>query len=182
MTILVSSLAAAPELVRLHKPERIVSLLSPYDDFPEFHGHPQDHHLQVAIHDIAEDVGDWQAPGKSDAERVVQFVSDWRQSAPLLIHCWAGISRSSASAFIAACVHNPEADEEEIAWAIRNASATASPNTRLVAHADALLGRSGRMSKAIEAIGRSAYAGYDAEPFEIPAWFAPAGDDGPTQE
>lgn len=172
MEIWVSSLAAAPGLAQQHKPERIVSLLSPYDSFPVFDGHRPDLHLQVAIHDIADDIGDWQAPGASDAERVIEFVQAWGQTAPLLIHCWAGISRSSASAFIAACVHNPDIDEEEIAWAIRDASPTASPNLRLVAHADALLQRAGRMSKAVEAIGRPGYAGVDATPFVIPACFA----------
>ncbi len=169
MAIWISSLAEAPRLVREHKPERIVSLLSPYDDFPVFDGHARDLHLQVAIHDIADDIGDWRAPGESDAEKVVRFVESWRQDAPLLVHCWAGISRSTATAFIASCIHNPTADEEEIAWTIRDASPTASPNVRLVAHADALLGRGGRMSKAIEAIGRPGYGGVDAEPFMIPA-------------
>lgn len=172
MAIWISSLAEAPRLAREHKPERIVSLLSPYDTFPVFDGHARDRHLQVAVHDIAEDIGDWRAPGESDAEKVVRFVESWRQTAPLLIHCWAGISRSTATAFIASCVHNPSVDEEEIAWIIRDASPTASPNLRLVSHADALLGRGGRMSKAIEAIGRPVYAGADAEPFMIPASIA----------
>jgi hypothetical protein len=35
MTIWVSSLALAPQLVQAHSPQLIVSLLSPYDDFPE---------------------------------------------------------------------------------------------------------------------------------------------------
>ena len=88
----------------------------------------------------------------------------------MLIHCWAGISRSTASAFITACVHNPNADEEEIALAIRSASPTASPNPRLVGYADALLGRGGRMSKAVEAIGRGAVSD-EAQTFSIPSIF-----------
>ena len=177
MAIWISSLAAAPALVQKHKPERIVSLLSPYDSFPVFDGHADDRHLRVAIHDIADDVGDWRAPAHTDAESVIRFVEGWSKTAPLLIHCWAGISRSTASAFITACIHNPGSDEEEIAWAIRNASPTASPNPRLVAHADAILGRGGRMTKAVEAIGRPGYAGVDATPFMIPAAFS-ATDEG----
>ncbi len=87
-----------------------------------------------------------------------------------MIHCWAGISRSTASAFITACLHNPKADEEEIAWAIRNASPTASPNARLVGHADALLGRGGRMARAIESIGRGDVSD-EAKAFSIPSIF-----------
>lgn len=170
MTIWICSLAAAPELAQKLKPSRVVSLLSPYDAFPEFTGLGKDLHLHVAIHDITQDIGDWQAPASSDAEKVIRFVEGWDRSAPLLIHCWAGISRSTASAFITACVHNPKADEEEIAQSIRNASLTASPNARLVGHADALLGRGGRMSKAIEAIGRGDVSD-EARAFSIPSTF-----------
>lgn len=174
MSIWISSLELAPGLARRHRPALIVSLLSPYDDFPVFEGHADERHLRVPIHDIVDDIGDWRAPATTDAERVIRFVEGWDRSAPMLIHCWAGISRSTASAFITACVHNPSADEEEIALAIREASPTASPNARLVAHADALLGRGGRMSRAVAAIGRGAIA-YEAEPFMIPSTFgAPA--------
>ncbi|MDP3494293.1 MAG: protein-tyrosine phosphatase family protein [Hyphomonadaceae bacterium] len=168
MTIWICSLEAAPEMAQKLKPSRVVSLLSPYDSFPTFAGLGNDLHLQVAIHDIAADIGDWQAPAQTDAERVIRFVEAWDKAAPMLIHCWAGISRSTASAFITACVHNPSTDEEEIAWAIRNASPTASPNVRLIAHADALLGRGGRMSKAVEAIGRGAVSD-EARAFSIPS-------------
>jgi predicted protein tyrosine phosphatase len=170
MTIWISSLAQAPRLAERLNPSRVVSLLSPYDSFPEFIGLPADSHLQVAIHDINESIGDWRAPGEADVERLIGFVETWDRKAPILIHCWAGISRSTASAFITACVHNPKIDEDEIAQAIRNASATAFPNRRLVLHADAMLGRNGRMSAAVEAMGRGQMA-EEARPFSIPSVF-----------
>jgi predicted protein tyrosine phosphatase len=170
MSIWISSLARAPEMAKLHRPARIVSLLSPYDTFPTFEGHGPDRHLTVAIHDITQDYGDWAAPAETDAEKVIRFVEGWDRTAPLLVHCWAGISRSTATAFIAACVHNPEADELEIAQAIRSASVTASPNRRLVSLADAALGRGGRMSAAVDAIGRGLISD-EAEPFVIPSTF-----------
>ena len=170
MSIWICSLAAAPQMVRRLRPARIVSLLSPYDTFPTFEGMGPDLHLTVPIHDIVDDIGDWRAPDLSDAESVIRFVEPWDRAAPMLIHCWAGISRSTASAFITACVHNPKADEEEIARAIRDASSTASPNRRLVAHADALMGRSGRMVRAVDAIGRGDVA-MEAQAFSIPSAF-----------
>lgn len=174
MTIWICSLDAAPQLHRKLRPARVVSLLSPYDTFPVFDGMGPDLHLQVPIHDIVDDVGDWRAPGASDAERVIRFVETWDRSAPMLIHCWAGISRSTASAFITACVHNPSANEMQIARAIREASPTASPNRRLIAHADALLGRNGRMTRAVESIGRGEMS-MEAQSFSIPSTFgAPA--------
>ncbi len=61
---------------------------------------------------------------------------------------------STATAYITACAQNPGADETEIALALRESSPTASPNRRFVALADAVLARNGRMSRAIESIGR----------------------------
>jgi predicted protein tyrosine phosphatase len=168
MSIWISSLALAPSLAQKHRPSKVVSLLSPYDSFPSFASLDDGCHLQVAIHDINQDVGEWQAPGRKDVESLIGFVETWDRKAPILIHCWAGISRSTASAFITACLHNPLADEEEIAQAIREASATAFPNRRLVTHADEILGRGGRMVRAIDAIGRPEIMG-EAEPFFIPS-------------
>jgi predicted protein tyrosine phosphatase len=168
MSIWISSLALAPKLAQTHQPARIISLLSPYDSFPVFEGFGPDRHLQVPVHDISQDVGEWRAPDVSDAERIIRFVEPWDRKQPILIHCWAGISRSTASAFITACVHNPRADEQEIALALRSASESAFPNPRLVAHADALLGRNGRMTRAIASIGRGIIAD-EATPFFIPS-------------
>jgi predicted protein tyrosine phosphatase len=105
---------------------------------------------------------------------ILDFVGGWRADAPILIHCYAGISRSTATAFITACVHNPSLDEEEIAHALRAASPTASPNRRFIALADAELGRGGRMRRAIDAIGRGPpwYEVGEANPFSLPARFA----------
>ena len=80
---------------------------------------------------------------------LLEFVGGWDRAAPLLIHCFAGVSRSTAAAFISACALAPQRDEGEIALALRAASPTATPNARLVALADAALGRAGRMTRAI---------------------------------
>ncbi|MCC7348469.1 MAG: tyrosine protein phosphatase, partial [Variibacter sp.] len=110
-------------------------------------------HLFLGMHDIAEELEGFRAPGSAHVEELLGFVRRWPRRAPLVVHCWAGISRSTAGAFIAACALNPERDETIIARAIREASPTASPNPRLVALADRLLARDGRMVAAIAAIG-----------------------------
>jgi predicted protein tyrosine phosphatase len=94
------------------------------------------------------------------------FVERWRREQPLIIHCFAGISRSTAAAFISACALAPERDETEIAWRLRQASRTASPNQRLVSLADEFLGRRGRMKAAIARIGYGETAS-EARPFQL---------------
>ena len=75
----------------------------------------------------------------------------------LLIHCWAGISRSSAAAFAIACDRNP-GFERDIAIELRRRVAVATPNRLMVRLADDLLERDGRMIEAIARIGRGAEA------------------------
>jgi len=82
------------------------------------------------------------------------------------VHCWAGISRSTAAAFVSVCALRPQRDEREIAKALRSVSPTATPNPRIVAFADGLLGRKGRMIAAIDEIGRGESAA-EGVPFRL---------------
>ncbi len=85
----------------------------------------------------------------------------------MVIHCFAGISRSTASAFVIACERDPHADELEIALAMRRASPSAFPNRRIVALADDILGRQGRMVEAVEAMGGNGFVA-EGVPFDLP--------------
>ncbi|MCJ7527344.1 MAG: protein tyrosine phosphatase, partial [Methyloceanibacter sp.] len=102
---------------------------------------------------------------------LITFARDWDRQAPLLIHCWAGISRSTAAACISLCALNPEGSELELARTLRRASPTAYPNRLLVALADEILTRNGRMMTAVEDIGRGKLA-EEAEVFALPALLA----------
>ncbi len=97
---------------------------------------------------------------------MLAFVRAWDRAEPMVIHCFAGVSRSTAAAFIAACALKPERDEFAIARAIREASPTATPNARLVALADEALGRKGRMNDAIVRIGRGEEC-FEGTPFVL---------------
>lgn len=126
-----------------------------------------DDHLWLQMDDIAEHIDGLVAPSEEHVEQLVGFLDRWDRAAPMVVHCYAGISRSTAAAFVAACALAPKRDEEEIALSLRAASATATPNIRLVALGDAYLGRRGRMVKAIGRIGFGLGA-YEAEPFVLP--------------
>lgn len=153
MTIWVCSLVRARELVTHHKPERIISLLSPDDRFPEFEGYDEDRHLRLEIDDVGYAVSSGrQGPNASHAMAIIDFARDWPKKAPMLIHCQAGVSRSAAAAFIVACALNPRAEPADIAADLRRQSLTARPNRILVEMADRLLNRRGRMLAALDAI------------------------------
>lgn len=172
MEIIVCPLSRAPQIAREKKPSHAVSLLDPGSAFPMLGLGAR--HLQTGVHDIEADAEGMDGCCDKRMSAILDFVSGWDQRDPILIHCWAGISRSTATAFITACVHNPGIDEAAIASALRAASSTASPNRRFIALADAALGRNGRMSRAIEQIGGGPpwYEVGEANPFSLPARFA----------
>lgn len=113
-----------------------------------------DHHLKLAMNDISETRDGLVLPSDDHVSRLLKFLSLWDMRSPLMIHCWAGVSRSTAGTFIALCHLNETMSEEEIALKLREASPTATPNLKLVALGDELLGRSGRMVEAVKMIGQ----------------------------
>ncbi len=129
---------------------------------------PQDRHLKLDMHDIVEAWPGHTLPSVEHATRLIEFVQGWDKKAPLLIHCFAGISRSTAAAFITLCALNPDAPEEVIARALRRSSDTAVPNRRFVALADELLRREGRMLAALNGMGPNRTA-YECIPFSVAA-------------
>jgi len=130
-----------------------------------------DCHLRLSMNDISEPREGLVVPSGTHVAELIQFVRDWDRQAPLLIHCWAGISRSTAAAFISLCALNPGIDEKLIAQTLRAASPTATPNSRLILLADGLLKRGGRMSRAVEEIGRGQTT-MEGAPFQLPARLA----------
>jgi predicted protein tyrosine phosphatase len=125
-----------------------------------------ENHLWLRLHDISAPLDGYIMPDERHIAELLDFVRSWDRRAPLVVHCYAGISRSTASAFASVCALSPHRDEASIAQALRLASPTATPNIRIVSLADRLLGRSGRMVAAIETIGRGMLAA-EAEPFRL---------------
>lgn len=123
-------------------------------------------HLVLGMDDIPEPADGYVAPGEDHVTRLIAFARQWDRTTPLVVHCYAGISRSTAAAFVTACALNPGRNELRIAQALRQRSDTASPNRRIVSLADDLLGRNGRMVDAISAIGTGTSA-YEALPFQL---------------
>ena len=163
----VCSLARLAETAQATGAGSLMSLLSPAGVVaPRPAGIAADHHLNVGVSDIVAAKEGFTQPGAAHVAAMLAFLRAWDQRAPLLIHCYAGVSRSTAAAYIGVCALAPGRDEAEVAQALRLASPTATPNALLVALADAALDRDGRMVAAIAAIGRGADC-FEGAPFAL---------------
>jgi len=125
-----------------------------------------DRHLFIGVSDITEPLDGHILPAVEHVDTLLAFVRAWERESPLVVHCFAGISRSTAAAYVTACALLPGRAEGEIAQALRRASPIATPNRRLVAVADDILGRKGRMVDAVDRIGRGMEA-FEGEPFML---------------
>jgi predicted protein tyrosine phosphatase len=164
--VTVCPLADVGDCIAAESPARLISLFAPEGpDPPTWTGGPQ---LLLCVHDIAEPQPGMIAPDAGMIDRLLAFAADWKEEKPLLIHCWFGISRSTAAAFIVLCAADPARPEREIALALRRAAPEATPNRLMVALADERLGRGGRMSEAIAAIGPGRLS-TSGRPFSLPA-------------
>lgn len=162
----VCSLSRLIETTRRARARHVLTLMKNVALAPTPFGIAPENHLRLDFSDITTPQEGEVPPSPEHVESILRFAHTWDRSAPMVIHCFAGISRSTAGAFIAACALMPEKSEEEIARHIRAASDTATPNSLLVGFADDILHRQGRMISAIEDIG-SGIVSMEGVPFHI---------------
>ena len=120
--------------------------------------------LGLEFHDIDGPRDNMLPPSQADVTQLLEFFDGWDGHDPLLIHCWMGISRSTAAAAIALAQRDPRQDMARLAQRLRLASPMATPNRLMIALADEQLGLNGNLCSAIAAIGRGADAS-QGEPF-----------------
>ena len=151
--LLVAPLSSLPDTLAAHAPSHLVSLLSPEHMIQTPPGFTADRHLKLGVNDIVDPAAGTAPPLRAHMDQLLAFARSWDASAPMVIHCWAGISRSMASAFAILCDRLGENREIEIARIMRQRAPHAQPNRLLVRHADDALGRRGRMLEALNSMG-----------------------------
>jgi predicted protein tyrosine phosphatase len=168
----ICSLKMVDSLADAIRPSHVLSLLGGITAFPETpKGIDPANHLKVTLADIAEPQEGMVHPGEDHVSDVIAFGRRWAAEndgkRPLLVHCFAGISRSTASALSVACALRPATAEADFAAALRSVSESAQPNALMIAHADQLLGRNGRLVAAVEAMSPADFS-KAGQPFVLP--------------
>jgi len=171
--IIVAPLSRIAEMAVRHGAREMISLLAERQEFHRPAVIGPERHLKLGMNDITFGGTDKLiAPQEAHVLQLIDFARSWDRTAPLLVHCWMGVSRSPAAALIAALSIHPEEDDALLAARLRVASPQATPNSRLIEIGDRVLGRNGRLIAAIRAIGRGADADGNM-PFVLPL-FLPA--------
>jgi predicted protein tyrosine phosphatase len=156
MTIIVCPLDEAAEACATHGPGHVISLLAPPAEAPEFVGPAA--RLRLRFNDIIVPTEGLIEPNANHIADLLDFLEGWDRSSPLLIHCWAGVSRSTAVGYLAATLRDGPGSEIALAARLRERAPFATPNSLIIALADQALGRQGAMTTAIAGIGRGAEA------------------------
>lgn len=151
--ILVTPLSALPEAMRAYQPSHLITLLSPEFMIETPGGFPAERHLRIGVHDIAEPLPGKHIVCEEHISSILEFARSWDAKRPMIVHCWAGVSRSMATAFSILCDRAWKGAEFRIAREIRARAPHATPNRLIVKLADDFLERQGTMMKAVEEMG-----------------------------
>src|SRR5271163_1244480 len=92
----VCSLARIDEVVEATGARSMVTLLAPGTPVVRPAAIALERHLHIEMHDIVEDSPGQVLPDTTHIDALIAFVQGWDRRAPMLIHCFAGISRSKA--------------------------------------------------------------------------------------
>jgi predicted protein tyrosine phosphatase len=132
----------------------VLSILDPEWPVPQAFGRFGEHEkLELRFHDVIEDDPGMIVPAPRHVEALLAFGRDLLAEPPadahLLVHCHAGVSRSTASMALLLAQARPDVPAARIFAEILRIRPQAWPNLRLLEMGDALLGRHGEMVAAV---------------------------------
>jgi predicted protein tyrosine phosphatase len=133
----------------------VLSILDPdWPDPESFQAFPPHRRLALRFHDIIEPAPGRYAPSRDDVERLLAFGRELGEDGHLLVHCHAGVSRSTAAATLILAQAHPDRPASEALDAVTRIRPRAWPNLRILEFGDALLGRDGEIAAAAGAVYR----------------------------
>lgn len=130
----------------------VLSILDPDHPDPEaFQAYDPHHRTILRFHDIISPIEGMILPQPEHVEAVLRFGEEVaagrneRARGHLLVHCHMGISRSTAAMVTLLAQTYPDENENELFERLTLIRPQAWPNSRMIAYADELLSRNGRL-------------------------------------
>jgi predicted protein tyrosine phosphatase len=138
----------------------VLSILDPDRAIPDAFGSFGEHErLELRFLDEIEDTEGGTPPMQAHVEQVLAFgrtlIAEPQEDAHLLVHCHAGVSRSTASMILIIAQARPDLPADVIVQEVFRVRAKAWPNLRMIEMGDALLGRGGTIVAAVKDIYRA---------------------------
>jgi predicted protein tyrosine phosphatase len=147
----------------------VLSILDP--GWPEpaaLRGFAVDRRLKLHFHDVIEPLPGSIAPQRWDVELLLAFgrglgmidgdgggaAGEEPRHPHLLVHCHAGVSRSTAAAILILAQRDPARPARDVVGEVLRVRPRAWPNLRMVEIGDALLGRDGEIVAAVRRLYR----------------------------
>lgn len=132
----------------------VLSILDPgWPDPAAFTEYDPHHRLTLRFHDIIVDQRGMELPQPQHVEAIAAFGEELDNAGEsvrhLIVHCHAGISRSTAALATLLARHTEQGDEPAIFAHLRSIRPQAWPNSRMIGFADELLGRQGQLTAAL---------------------------------
>ncbi|MBB4039439.1 putative protein tyrosine phosphatase [Microvirga flocculans] len=134
----------------------VLSILDPDHPDPEAFGAYDPHHRTILrFHDIIQPIPGMILPEPEHVEAVLRFGEDVARSREaqmqghLLVHCHMGVSRSTAAMLTLMAQTHPEESEDSLFERLAEIRPQAWPNSRMIAFADDILSRKGRLTDAL---------------------------------
>ena len=132
----------------------VLSILDPSAPQPPAFGAFGEHaRVELRFDDVIEEIDDKVVPTRDHVEAILAVGRDLSistdEAAHLLVHCHAGISRSTAALTLILAQACPERPAPEIVDEVLRIRSRAWPNLRLIELGDALLGRGGDLVAAV---------------------------------
>ncbi len=144
----------------------LISLLSMDTTFERPAEISADKHMILRFNDIVAPRDGLVSPSEQHIASLIRFAHLWDRKNPMVVHCWAGISRSPAAAVIIALALDRKRDVNELANTLRAVSAVVTPNILMVEIADRILQQGGALASSIRQIGRGSDA-FEGNPFTL---------------
>ena len=134
-------------LAPLSSADRVVSILDPWAPLPD---ELRSIHAPVLVlrFDDTADIRDATGPRAEHIKELLAFDAGAHEGERLVVHCTAGISRSTGALAVLLAARHPDLDDEIFA-AIRRIRPIAWPNSLVVSLGDELLGRHGALNAAL---------------------------------
>lgn len=135
----------------------VLSILDPdWPDPPAFGVFPPHRRLALRFHDVIEPLDRHRPPRREDVEQLLAFgreIGDERVS-HLLVHCHAGVSRSTAATALVLAQADPALPATAVFETVARIRPRAWPNLRILEFGDALLRRNGEIVGAAASVYR----------------------------